>query len=577
MASIQYKYSGGHKYWYIAQSIRVNGKPRPIVLEYLGKAETLLKRLRNIKEGLSIKSYAHGDVAALLNCAKKLDIATKINKYVKPLRNNSDKKPIRNNLTAGFTCLLAAIGRVSEPCSKNSWKYWVKKTSLGYLLRMNFEKVNSQHFWDLMEAFPEASIKDAEEDILREVIKQYNLRTESLLVDTTNFYTFISTTNKRCTIAKRGRNKQKRNDLRQIGLMLVATKEDLIPLFHYSYEGNIHDSKIFKKVIREIKERIIDLGLDIEKHTISFDRGNNSKKNLKIVKSLNLHYVGALSPYHHKELIEKASKNFRRIQINDTPMDVYREKVNIWGEERTVVIFISDRLKLGQIRGMYYYINKTKEQLKELKEKLERSRKKRNKKQLEEQINRILEKNKTKNLVIYKLRKDKKGKFILSYYENKNETKKIEDSLGFRIIMTDRHEWDAQEIINAFHAQSYIEKIFKEMKSPEHLSVSPYYHWTDHKIKIHNFCCVIGYLLASLIRKELKEKIGYNKNLDTLLDTLKNIRLAILIEKGGKKGRPRAIYKLEERSEEEDKILGALGISDFHKKKIKFESIGVYK
>ncbi|MHB8279637.1 MAG: hypothetical protein ACYDIA_18570 [Candidatus Humimicrobiaceae bacterium] len=60
MASIQCKISRGHKYWYIVESRRVNGKPRPIVLSYLGKAEGLLKRLQGITSTVKLKSYSHG-------------------------------------------------------------------------------------------------------------------------------------------------------------------------------------------------------------------------------------------------------------------------------------------------------------------------------------------------------------------------------------------------------------------------------------------------------------------------------------------------------------------------------------
>ncbi|GAI48971.1 unnamed protein product, partial [marine sediment metagenome] len=42
MATIQSKTTKGYKYWYIVESRRVNGKPRPIVLAYLGKADDLL-------------------------------------------------------------------------------------------------------------------------------------------------------------------------------------------------------------------------------------------------------------------------------------------------------------------------------------------------------------------------------------------------------------------------------------------------------------------------------------------------------------------------------------------------------
>ena len=82
MATIQAKKSRGHKYWYIVESRRVNGKPRPIVLAYLGKAEDLLKRLQGITQGVRLKSYSHGAVAALLNVADKLDVCSLINQHI---------------------------------------------------------------------------------------------------------------------------------------------------------------------------------------------------------------------------------------------------------------------------------------------------------------------------------------------------------------------------------------------------------------------------------------------------------------------------------------------------------------
>ena len=66
MATIQAKTSRGHKYWYIVESRRVNGKPRPVVLAYLGKPMDLLRRLQGQAGPLTVKSCSHGAVAALL-------------------------------------------------------------------------------------------------------------------------------------------------------------------------------------------------------------------------------------------------------------------------------------------------------------------------------------------------------------------------------------------------------------------------------------------------------------------------------------------------------------------------------
>ena len=127
MATIQSKKSRGYKYWYIVESRRVNGKPRPVVLAYLGKADDLLKRLHGLYE-LKLKSYSHGAVCALINVAAKLKIVDILNRYVKASRHYVAEKPVRNNLTVGITFLLGAIGRVCMPTSKMGW--WKDRKSV---------------------------------------------------------------------------------------------------------------------------------------------------------------------------------------------------------------------------------------------------------------------------------------------------------------------------------------------------------------------------------------------------------------------------------------------------------------
>ena len=168
MATIQSKMSRGQKYWYIVESRRVNGKPRPIVLEYLGKAENLLRRLQQgIGERLKVKSHSYGAVAALLVVARKLDVVAIINRYIHSQRSYWPDKPLRNNLTTGITLLLAAIGRVCMPTSKRGWWAWAQTSSCEYLLRISLSKLDSQHFWDLMDCLPEDAIEKIELDLLR--------------------------------------------------------------------------------------------------------------------------------------------------------------------------------------------------------------------------------------------------------------------------------------------------------------------------------------------------------------------------------------------------------------------------
>lgn len=577
MATIQAKISRGNKYWYIVESRRVNGKPRPVVLEYLGKAGDLLKRLRGLQDGYKIKSFAHGAVSAMLNISHNLEIPSIINKHVKSSRSYQAQKPIRNNITVGMTFLLGAVGRVCKPTSKDGWYKWAKTTSLEYLLRSNFSKIDSQHFWDMMDCLPTDSIEKIEYELLQKVSEIYGMETDTLLFDTTNFHTFIATTNKKNTIAQRGKNKQKRNDLRQVGLAMAVTRRDFIPLFHHTYQGNINDNKIFREVIGKLKKRLKDLKMDLKKHTLVFDRGNVSKKNLALTKELELHYVSALTPYHHKKLIEEAIVNFQEIDFDGEKINLFRAKKHIWNEERTVLVFISDKLKAGQLRGIYQVLDKKQLKLTEIQKSLSNPKsKKRKKKEIETKIENLLKGQYIKGIIIWSLKEQAEGKFLLVFSVNQEKLDKIEDSLGFRILMTDRHNWKDSEIIKTFNGQAIVENAFKNIKNHFHVAFRPQFHWTDQKIKVHYFICVIGYLLATIIWRQARLKAKFTGTLNNLLDALSNIRLSTILEESKTRGQVKTIYKLEEMSDEEKQMTECLEIQNLHLNKIKFKGFSVY-
>lgn len=142
--------------------------------------------------------------------------------------------------------------------------------------------------------------------------------------------------------------------------------------------------------------------------------------------------------------------------------------------------------------------------------------------------------------------------------------------------MTNRHEWDTIDIIKSFYGQSFVEKAFKEMKNPYHLTLKPQFHWTDQKIKVHNFICVIGFLLATLIWREVGLKIDYKSSMNTMFNLLKNIRLATIRTPNEKNGRLKATYTIEKMDKEEQKVFESLELQDFHIKRPKFKNFSVY-
>ena len=78
------------------------------------------------------------------------------------------------------------------------------------------------------------------------------------------------------------------------------------------------------------------------------------------------------------------------------------------------------------------------------------------------------------------------------------------------------------------------------------MAVRPQYHWTDQKIHVHTFCCLLALLLGRVTELEAR-KLGYREGLSGLLDLLATIRLAMTLRSSGNKGgRPRCEWQLEE-------------------------------
>ena len=61
-------------------------------------------------------------------------------------------------------------------------------------------------------------------------------------------------------------------------------------------------------------------------------------------------------------------------------------------------------------------------------------------------------------------------------------------------------------IVSAYRSQYHIEDAFKQMKNPDFLGWIPMFHWTDSKIQVHAFSCVLALLLTSLLQRELARK-----------------------------------------------------------------------
>ena len=190
--------------------------------------------------------------------------------------------------------LLAAFHRPASPGPKTETADWYGQTLLSSLWRFEPECFSSQAFWDCFEQLlPEkqASAQREERDPLEEaqarllgLWKEKQLVSRRLLAyDTTNFHTYIASTNTRNGLAQRGHNKQGRHDLRQVGLCCVRDGESGLSLCHHVYPGNVTDTEEFPVALERIQRLLARHAIPPETVTLVFDKGTAALANTRVV------------------------------------------------------------------------------------------------------------------------------------------------------------------------------------------------------------------------------------------------------------------------------------------------------
>ena len=256
----------------------------------------------SVQDPQSVTVYEFCAVSALFSVAERLGVRQIIDGI-------AEKR--KQGLPVSSSILLAAINRAIAPTSKRSFYEWFDRTVLYKIFPgANAKSLSSQGFWNNMSVLDEDKIRKIEDEITKRVVEQYSIETECLLYDNTNFFTYIDTDNA-SALAKRGHSKEKRSDLKIVGLSLMVSPDHNIPLFHEAYPGNRNDALQFSEVVDKIKCRYEKLGRGACEMTLVFDKGNNNGDNIYNMIETGLcksHFVGGLRLNQCLELLEISKK-----------------------------------------------------------------------------------------------------------------------------------------------------------------------------------------------------------------------------------------------------------------------------
>ena len=527
MASIINKKVKNYKYFYYAESRRVNGKPTLVNQKYLGTAEKILEKVLMAEQPLQ-ERVLYSDAADFGAVALVYDIANRMG-IVDIIDGILPKR--KQGASIGAYILTAAINRATSPSSKNGLAEWYSETCLPMMTGLRPSVFTPQNFWNNT-CISAGELDKIEEAILIKMLDTYDIDTTQIIYDATNFFTYIDT-KQNSELAKRGHCKGKRNDLRIVGLSLMVTPDHAIPLLHDTYPGNMSDVKEFPVMIRKLKSRyevITGKSTDV---TIVFDRGNNAEGNIDILESgdVKFHYVGGLKKNQATELYKVDIDEYEPLRSRTLEGQLaYRTEMDVFGRHLEVVITYNPELENGQMQGILINIEKASAKLLDLQQRLMRRAngeitrgKKPTTESVTKAVENILATEYMSEVFMYEVL-ESGGNIHLVYRFSEVALEDIRRvHLGKTVLFTDRKDFTNEQVVSAYRNAWHVEKSFRHMKDTKHITVQPIFHWTDEKIRVHIFTCVLAYRLCSLLSKELGE-MGITISIDRMIDEMSRIK-----------------------------------------------------
>ena len=536
MATITKRTNKSGTYYYLVESARVNGKPRLVKQEYLGTAKRIAEAVGLLSSGVSVpdpqcvRVYEFGSVMALYSVAERLGVCEIINAA-------AGKR--KQGLPVSASILLAAINRAVAPTSKNTFFEWFDKTVLYKVFPgANEKNLSSQGFWNNMASLDEGKIRRIEDDVTKRIVERYAIDVDCLLFDNTNFFTYLNTGTP-STLGKRGNSKEKRKDLKIVGLSLMVSPDHNIPLFHETYPGNRNDAHQFSGIIARLKERYRALGKGNCDVTLVFDKGNNNEDNIQELLETTpclFHFVGGLRLNQCQELLDVPKTDFTPLAGDLHEVSAYRTVGQVYGREFTILATYNPELFKAQMVGILANIASCEKALEELSERLRLRKtgaitkgKKPTIESLTKKILGILSAEHMKDIFDYAVTGEPGQTPTMSFALNPDLWDLLQERvLGKTILFTDHAEWSNEQIVRAYRSQFHVEEAFRQMKDTKYLSFRPMRHFTDENIRVHAFYCVLALTLTCLLNKEL-ELMGYKMSIRRMLDKFQEAQQVISV------------------------------------------------
>ncbi len=560
MAHLHKKMKKGRPYYYIREMARVEGKPKVVNQVYLGSPERILEMAAGGGAGLSkIQAQEFGALWLAELIDREACFADIVDSVV-PEGKREDGPSV------GEYFLYAVFNRMIDSRSKRALESWFKDTAIQAIRPVDVGELTSQRFWEKWDRVTPEHIEEIAARFFRKVQEIEPADSDCFLFDTTNYYTFMSSDTP-SELARRGKNKDGRDWLRQVGIALLVSRDTQMPLFYKAYEGNRHDSKVFHRTLEEIRACMQSTKGTGAHLTLVFDKGMNSEANIaRIDAHENLHFITTYSTYFAEDLAQVDRSRFEPVETaknqelkklgrEEDILTAWRTTGELWGRLRTVVVTHNPRTAAKQRYSFERKMLQIQEELYLMRVKVrEQAPHWKNPKQVRERyMDRCKELHLPDDLYDLTFEMDQ-GRTRMGFRKNFYRIGRYINRFGKNIIVTDNGDWSTDEIVRACLDRYKVEKAFRQTKDHDLVSLFPIRHWTDGKIRCHILTCVVALTYLRIIELRVR-RAGLNLTASTVMQQMQRLHSCLCFSPAKRK----PLRMIEQPNDIQAQILHAFG------------------
>lgn len=538
----------GRKYRVASQSVWDPRASRAVARQaILGSAEPL--PLEDLSVARVAGQRAIGDVGALVWVAEQLGLVDEVDRACGWPRSTS--KP-----SLGEMVLAVAAQRVCEPGPKRDLPAFLA----GCLPRVSClpeQAFDGVTFHRMAEKVTDLDLERAQVALARRIVERFSLKTDVLAFDTTNFDTHIDSTTEG-ELARRGHAKSKRHDLRVVGLGLLVSETEHVPLLYRTFPGNSSDQAVLRSYLaallplQEALDRDEPGGQPASRLLVR-DGGFWSPDLEDVLDVVGYGSLIAL-PLGHKAAEQALTRAAQRGAMKALGgklrhVRVARLRTQVGHLDRTLLVIESKELLAGQKRGVAARLAKAKEELQALARLGAAGRVTCS--QAHERSQKILAREFLHTFVEVDIGGSSRRP-VLTFSVNAAKRRLLERTrLGKRVLCTDQHRWGSERLVLAFRGQWKVEELFRRTKRGAIAPWGPSWQRNDASLRLHTFCTVVGLMLVSLARVAFAPETSAL----TMMNSLREVRATLLRARTGQTGRPATVMVAPELTSEQSRMV----------------------